>query len=150
MVECEILLFNFLTQGRRFCAKISWYLELFIFLSILTMAPGPAEEKQPQSLMLPPPCFTDGMVKKGEACKPENTIPTVKYGGGRIMLWGCLAAGQTGAFHEIDGITRKKHYEEILKQHLKTSASKLKLWRKNRSMTMTMTLSILPNQLQSG
>uniref|UniRef100_A0AAZ3QT83 Transposase Tc1-like domain-containing protein n=1 Tax=Oncorhynchus tshawytscha TaxID=74940 RepID=A0AAZ3QT83_ONCTS len=28
--------------------------------------------------------------KKGEACKPKNTIPTVKHVGGSIMLWGVL------------------------------------------------------------
>ena len=68
--------------------------------------------------------------KKGEACKPENTIQTVKYRGGSIMLWGCFAAGGTGALHKIDGIMRKEHYVEILKQHLKTSRRKLKLGRK--------------------
>ncbi|CDQ99747.1 unnamed protein product [Oncorhynchus mykiss] len=59
--------------------------------------------------------------------KPENTIPTVKHGGSRIMLWGCFAAGGTGALHKIDGIMREENYVNILKQHLKTS---LKLGRK--------------------
>ena len=57
--------------------------------------------------------------KKGEACKPKNTIPTVKH-------W-CFAAGGTGALHTIDGIMRMENYVDILKQHLKTSVRKLKL-----------------------
>uniref|UniRef100_A0AAZ3QEV3 Transposase Tc1-like domain-containing protein n=1 Tax=Oncorhynchus tshawytscha TaxID=74940 RepID=A0AAZ3QEV3_ONCTS len=44
--------------------------------------------------------------KKGEACKPKNTIPTVKHRGGSIMLWGYFAAGGTGALHQGDGIMR--------------------------------------------
>jgi hypothetical protein len=45
--------------------------------------------------------------KKREACKPKTTIPTVKHGGGSIMLWGCIAAGGAGALHEIDDIMRE-------------------------------------------
>uniref|UniRef100_A0A674AZ50 Epidermal growth factor receptor kinase substrate 8-like protein 2 n=1 Tax=Salmo trutta TaxID=8032 RepID=A0A674AZ50_SALTR len=45
----------------------------------------------------------------------------MKHGGGSIMLWGCFAAGETGALHKIDGITRNENDVEILKQHLKTS-----------------------------
>ena len=30
--------------------------------------------------------------KTGDAHKPSNTIPTVKFGGGSIMVWGCFAS----------------------------------------------------------
>ncbi|CDQ68262.1 unnamed protein product [Oncorhynchus mykiss] len=46
------------------------------------------------------------------------------------MLWGCFAAGGTGAHHKIDGIMRQENYVDILKQYLKTSVRKLKLGRK--------------------
>jgi hypothetical protein len=65
--------------------------------------------------------------KKGEACKPKNTIPTVKHRGGSIMLWGCFAVRGTGALHKVDVIIRMENYVDILKQHLKTSVRKLKL-----------------------
>jgi hypothetical protein len=46
------------------------------------------------------------------------------------MLWGCFAAGGTGALRKIDGIIREENDVGILKQHLKTSVRKLKLGRK--------------------
>ncbi len=43
--------------------------------------------------------------------KPKNTIRVMNHGGGSIMLWGCFAAGGTGALHKIDGIMKKEQYE---------------------------------------
>ncbi len=34
---------------------------------------------------------------------PKNTIPTVKHGGGNIMIWGCFSAKGTGQLHRIKG-----------------------------------------------
>ncbi len=34
---------------------------------------------------------------------PKNTIPTVKHGGGNIMLWGCFSAKGTGRLICIEG-----------------------------------------------
>ena len=55
-------IFNALADGRRFSLKISWYMALFIHSFTWISCPGPFAEKQPQSMMFPPPCFTVGMV----------------------------------------------------------------------------------------
>ena len=55
--------------------------------------------------------------KTGEACKPKNTIPTMRHRDGSIVLLGCFAAGGTGALHKIDGIMRQEKYVDTLKQH---------------------------------
>ena len=65
--------------------------------------------------------------KKGDACKPKNTIPTVKHRGWQHHVMGVLCCRR-------DWCTSQNRwyydYVDVLKQHLKTSVRKLKLDRK--------------------
>ena len=60
--------------------------------------------------------------RKGEAFNPKITVPTVKHGGGSIMLWGCFAASGTGSLAQMHGIGKKENYLEILRDNMQKSA----------------------------
>ena len=54
--------------------------------------------------------------------------PTVKYGGGSLMLWGCFSSKGPGQHLRIHGIMDSK-YQQILNPNLTAFARKLKLGR---------------------
>ncbi len=50
--------------------------------------------------------------RRNAAYDPKNTIPTVKHGGGNIMLWGCFSAEGTGPLHHIKGTMDRAMYRQ--------------------------------------
>uniref|UniRef100_A0A803K637 Transposase n=1 Tax=Xenopus tropicalis TaxID=8364 RepID=A0A803K637_XENTR len=67
--------------------------------------------------------------KKNTAYDPQNTVPTVKHGGGNILLWGCFSAKGTGQLIRINGKMDGAMYREIPNNNLLPSARKLKMGR---------------------
>ena len=65
--------------------------------------------------------------KKGEAYNPKNTLPTVKHGGGNIIMWACFSSNGTGNLIRVQGTMKKEDYIGILKNNVKASAEKLHL-----------------------
>ena len=49
----------------------------------------------------------------------REVIPTVKFGGGHLMLWGCISRKGVGGFCRIDGNMDSSLYCEILQGELK-------------------------------
>lgn len=67
--------------------------------------------------------------KKNEAYAEKNTLPTVKHGGGSVMLWGCFASSGTGNLQRVAGKMDSIKYQEILGENVLPSVRKLKLGR---------------------
>ncbi len=54
----------------------------------------------------------------GEEYKDKCVLPTVKYVGGSVMVWGCMSADGTGELQFIEGTMNANMYCDILKQRL--------------------------------
>ncbi|CAK9820145.1 Transposable element Tc1 transposase [Anthophora quadrimaculata] len=63
--------------------------------------------------------------KPNKELELKNLRPTVKHGGGSVMVWGCMAASGVGNLVFIDGLMDKYKYKSILEQNLQESAVKL-------------------------
>ena len=67
------------------------------------------------------------MAKKNTALQAKNVLPTVKHGGGSVMVYGTMAASGVAILRFIDGIMDQRMYLDILKDSYIPSIKKLEL-----------------------
>ncbi len=67
--------------------------------------------------------------KTNRAFHKKNIIPTVKHGGGSVMVWGCFAASGPGWLAIIDGTMNSALYQKILTENVRLPVCDLKLKR---------------------
>lgn len=65
--------------------------------------------------------------KKNTQLHPKSLLPTVKHGGGSVLVWGCMSAAGVGKLHIIDSIMDHRMYIDILKENLKSNATEMSL-----------------------
>ena len=59
-----------------------------------------------------------GLNAKFHIWRKPGTIPTVKHGGGSIMLWGCFSVAGTWRLVRIEAKMNGAKYREILDENL--------------------------------
>ena len=47
----------------------------------------------------------------------ECLMPSVKHGGGNVMVWGCVGGGKVRDLYRLKGILKKEGYHSILQRH---------------------------------
>ncbi len=63
--------------------------------------------------------------RPGEEYQENCALPTVKHGGGSIMVWGCMSAAGTWELRFIEGNMDSNMYCDILKLNMMPSLQKL-------------------------
>ncbi len=61
----------------------------------------------------------------GEEYKDKCVLPTVKHGGGSVMVWGSMSVASTGELQLIEGTLNANMYCDILKQSMIPSLRRL-------------------------
>lgn len=63
--------------------------------------------------------------RKNEKYARDCIVPSVKHGGGSVMVWGCFAGSQVGDLMKVDGILNKEGYKKILQNKAVPSGKRL-------------------------
>lgn len=61
----------------------------------------------------------------GEDYHQDCVVPTVKHGGGSVLVWGCMSSSGVGEMTFIDGIMNARVYVDILQTFMLSSLKKL-------------------------
>lgn len=71
-------------------------------------------------------CAVTSGIKLTQHLNKKNIIPTVKYGGGCVMVWGCFARSGPERLAVIDGTMISALYQKIPKENVRPSVHALK------------------------
>ncbi|GFX67393.1 uncharacterized protein TNCV_720571 [Trichonephila clavipes] len=63
--------------------------------------------------------------KNKTALEPKSVLPTLKHGGGNVMVWGCVAHNGAGNLAFIDNKMNALAYIDVLRRNLLDSDKKL-------------------------
>ncbi|GFV74306.1 transposable element Tcb2 transposase [Trichonephila clavipes] len=75
-----------------------------------------------------PPSIRKIWRKIKTALEPKKcTLSTLKYGGGNVMVWGCVAHNGAGSLAFIDNKMNALAYIDVLRHNLLNSAKKLSM-----------------------
>uniref|UniRef100_A0A8C5WII5 Transposase n=1 Tax=Leptobrachium leishanense TaxID=445787 RepID=A0A8C5WII5_9ANUR len=95
--------------------------------------------------------------RKNKVYEEKNTLPTVKHGGGSIMLWGCFASAGTWKLQRVQGTMNSLQYQEILDHNVMQSVTNLRLGRRwtfqqdnDPKHTSKSTRAVVPNPGPQG
>ena len=61
----------------------------------------------------------------GERFSPQCVVPTVKHGGGSLMVWGCMSGLGVGQLYRCEGTMRQDQYLKVLRIHMLPSVRTL-------------------------